>query len=200
MNKRGEEEIKTPSEHCHEPDLAGARAKVIRSKMKDASSQLALTRNIHGTHLEDVPAPVLAILPKKGTLERIIHNARSKADLPVQDPTSRDFEIPEEFNDFMGHDTGPDDPLRILAFADAEVLRFVNNEEWFGDGTFDKVPCQFFQLNTLHCYIGFSYPPFLYFLLPNKTGETYERMIHIVQNLVPATPSKLLLDYEQGVH
>ena len=181
--------------------MARARAKVLMSKMKeDAGSQLAATRNILGTHLEQVPAPVMAHLPKKNTLERNIRNARSKGNLPVPDPMSRDFEIPEEFNDFVFHDTGRDDPNRILAFADAEVLAHVNREEWFGDGTFDKVPCQYFQLYTLHCKMGYSYPPFLYFLLPNKTTETYKRMFQIVKDLVPAVPTKLLLDFEKGAH
>ncbi len=203
METRGEEVIQTPSEHSHATNLAGARAKIVMSHMKeDAEQQLASTRNILGTRLEGVPDPVLAKLPKKSSLERRIRGRRQQATLPLPDPTSRDFEIPEEFQDLILHDSGREDPNRILAFADREVLSSISMEEWFGDGTFDKVPCQFFQLYTLHCHIGFGYPPFIYFLLPNKTRETYEGMFQIVQDNIPGEPSRLLLDYEheQGAY
>ncbi len=65
---------------------------------------------------------------------------------------------------------------------------------------FDEVPNSFFQLYTLHCRTGFTYSPFIYFLLPNKTAETYERMFQIVRQKVPIQPSKLILDFEKGAH
>ncbi len=100
METRGEEVIQAPSEHSHATDLAGARAKIVMSHMKeDAEQQLASTRNILGTRLEGVPDPVLAKLPKKSSLERRIRGRRQQATLPLPDPTSRDFEIPEEFQD-----------------------------------------------------------------------------------------------------
>ena len=63
-----------------------------------------------------------------------------------------------------------------------------------------KVPQLYFQLYTLHCQIGFSYPPFLYILLPKKTNEIYERMFQIVRQIVQDTPRRILLDYEQAAH
>ncbi len=47
------------------------------------------------------------------------------------------------------HDTGADDPLRILALWHRDLLQHISDEEWFGDGTFDRVPQQFFQEYTI---------------------------------------------------
>ncbi len=103
---------------------------------------------------------------------RMIRRARSKQREPIPGPTSLSFQIPDELRDFLLHNTGEEDPARILAFGDREVLESVTYDEWFGDGTFDKVPAVF-QLYTIHCKIGYTFPPFLYFLLPNKTRDTF---------------------------
>ena len=66
-----------------------------------------------------------------------------------------------------------------------------------GDGTFETTPLIFFQLYTIHAKVGNSYPPCIYFLLPNKTAETYTRMLEILKMLHPGlNPSTILLDFE----
>ena len=41
----------------------------------------------------------------------------------------------------------------------------------------------------------------MYFLLPNKTEQTYTRMVQILANLLPYTiPEETLLDFEVAVH
>ena len=43
------------------------------------------------------------------------------------------------------------------------------------------------------------YPSMLYAFLPSKTDRTYERIVAVMSELVPeASPSKILLDFEQG--
>ena len=51
-------------------------------------------------------------------------------------------------------------------------------------------PLVFFQLYTIHCPVGNNYPPIIYFLLPNKSQQTYRRMMQIVKELVP-TPKHI---------
>ena len=71
---------------------------------------------------------------------------------------------------------------------------------WYGDGTFKVVPELFFQLYTIHTNIGNNYPPCIYFLLPNKTEDTYQRMVATVKRLVPNdTPDIILPDFEVAV-
>ena len=40
----------------------------------------------------------------------------------------------------------------------------------------------------------------MYFLLPNKTKETYDRMFTAYKQLIPVEPRKLLLDFERAAH
>ncbi len=194
--------MREPLDHCHDSNLAGAKAKQVISKAKEeAQRQVATTRNILGTHLEQVPSAVMKELPKKGSLERVIRRARQKANFPLPDPTSLDFEVPDEFHDFVVKDTGRDDPNRIIVLADQEMLGSITRHTWYCDGTFDKVPQIYFQLYSVHCKIGNAYPPFLYCLLPDKTEETYERMFELVKELAGGTePMKILLDYEKAAH
>ena len=76
---------------------------------------------------------------------------------------------------FLSITSGNDDENRIIAFGNRELLAQLEHAEiWLGDGTFGVSPRIFFQLNTLHGRVGTSYPPLVYFLLPNKTQRTYE--------------------------
>ena len=74
------------------------------------------------------------------------------------------------------HDTGFDDPDRILVIGKRELLLDLNKETIYGDGTFDKCPSIVYQLHTWHTLVGTSYPPCIYFLLQKKNRETYIRM------------------------
>lgn len=109
------------------------------------------------------------------------------------------IDIPQEFSGIILHDTGADDPERILAVGDPGMLTHLNGETWFGDGTFAVVPDVFFQLYTIHTKVGSNYPPIIYFLLPGKTAALYAKMINIIKLLCPtAAPSRILLDFEQA--
>ena len=117
-------------------------------------------------------------------------------------PGNINFPMPAEFEDMVLYNSGQVDPLRILALGDLEQvhrLRFENI--WFGDGTFNVVPSMYYPLYTIHCKVGNSDPPCVYFLLPDKTEQTYSRMVQILANLLPdANPEKILLDFEVAAH
>ena len=82
--------------------------------------------------------------------------------------------------------SGVADPQRIIAVGNRELIScFRNASIWFGDGTFSVVPEMYFQLYMVHTTIENNYPPCVYFLLPNKTQETYRRMFNILRDLVP---------------
>ena len=114
-------------------------------------------------------------------------------------PTSRNFEIPQKFQDILLHDSGVNDPNRILAFGNMEMLEYfmVPGCTGFGDGTFQICPTLFFQLYTLHTRVAGYYPPCVYFLLPNKTEATYNRMLAIFRQLaLRIDPLEFLVDFE----
>ena len=115
----------------------------------------------------------------------------------LPNPQARNFHTPAEYEDLILHDTGENDPTRILAIGSYDLLRVLNSHLFLCDGAFDVTPLVFFQLYTIHCPVGNNYPPIIYFLLPHKSQQTYRRMMQIVKELVPtANPLKVLTDFE----
>ena len=99
----------------------------------------------------------------------------------------------------MLHDSGANDPARILAMGNHELLKALKKNQIFGDGTFDKVPSMFYQLYTWHAQVGNSYPPCIYFLLPKKNEDTYRRMFEILKSLLPDLgPTQIFVDFEKA--
>ena len=195
----GELIVKEPSEHCHAADCVQSSANALLSKMRcDAASNQDSSRNILGDNILQATDDVLSKLPKKSLIERNLRRIRQKNNAVAPDPNSINFDIPNEYEDLIIHDSGREDPQRILMIGDQNsLLNLYHNEIWICDGTFAVVPNIFFQLYTIHTQIGNSYPPCVYFLLPNKTENTYRRMLEILLNFLPnAEPARILLDFE----
>lgn len=78
----------------------------------------------------------------------------------------------------MQYDSGAHDLDHLLIFAfDENLDLLIRNQQWLADGTFKCSPAVFYQLFTLHIYIAGSVVPVLNALLPNKTQQTYQRML-----------------------
>ncbi len=74
------------------------------------------------------------------------------------------------------------DTDRILVFATEKNFIILNkNPHWFGDGTFDVSPLLFKQLYTINVIESGKNLPMIFALLPNKKGETYERLFEIIK-------------------
>ncbi len=85
--------------------------------------------------------------------------------------------------------------------SDPDLVKELGKSDlWFADGTFAVVSQMYYQLYTLHCRVGTSYPPCLYTLLPKKQELTYNRFLNILaQHLLPtAVPCSILLDFEMA--
>ena len=198
MITSGQTVVKEPSEHTHSGDSVQTEANAVIAKIKEcAETSRATTRTIIGDNMSHLSDDVLARMPKKSSIERQIRRRRQHTEGMQPPPQSRHFAIPDEYLDVVLYDSGVDDPTRILALGKYELLIYLQSEVWMGDGTFDTSPLIFFQLYTVHARVGNSYPPCVYFLLPNKTAETYTRMIQILKNMnLAVNPSKILLDFE----
>jgi hypothetical protein len=85
---------------------------------------------------------------------RNLLNHRKDGHLP--NPTTINFDIPEKYSQLVLHDSGVDDPHRILVLGDTELLVKLNKDTIYGDGTFDKVPNTSYQLYTWHAKVGNS--------------------------------------------
>jgi hypothetical protein len=108
---------------------------------------------------------VLAHMPKQSSLARNFLNHRRDDHLPS--PTTINFDMPE-YSQMVLHDSGVNDPGRILVLGDKELLVQLKKDTTYGDGTFEKVPNMFYQLYTWHAKMGNPYPPCIYILLQKK--------------------------------
>ena len=200
--------IKEPNEHSHDGDPVGIQKSILVSKITDkACSSQQTTRSIIGATLVGVQNDVLARLPKKSTLEKSIQRHRQSSNAAIPNPRNLNFSIPTQYEDMLLYDTGIEDHRRILVLGERELLMKLGSRAsgepliWFGDGTFKVVPELFFQLYTVHTKIGVNYPPCIYFLLPDKTENTYRRMVDILKELLPdIIPDIILLDFEKAAH
>jgi len=81
---------------------------------------------------------------------------------------------------FMIDDTGPT-ANRIIVFASDEGLTALSRSTMvFMDGTFSMAPRPFNQLYVLRVIVDNVAMAVVYALLPNKTTETYERVLRAV--------------------
>ncbi|XP_076799793.1 uncharacterized protein LOC143444882 [Clavelina lepadiformis] len=136
-------------------------------------------------------------MPKRSTSERNIRRRRQNGTAAHPVPGEINFQIPPEYLEIVLYDSGEGDRQRIIALGCVELLHYLNQGLFLADGTFDVVPGIFFQLYTIHCKVGHSYPPIVYFLLPNKSQETYTKMLQALRIIRPmAQPDKILLDFE----
>ncbi|XP_003737394.1 uncharacterized protein LOC100906240 [Galendromus occidentalis] len=91
---------------------------------------------------------------------------------------------------------------RILGFSTNELITSLCEASTvFMDGTFRVVPTIFTQLYSLHGFFKGEMVPFVYFLLPDKSKETYVRMFNLVKRYAMSIgksfdPPAFQLDFE----
>uniref|UniRef100_H2XX57 MULE transposase domain-containing protein n=1 Tax=Ciona intestinalis TaxID=7719 RepID=H2XX57_CIOIN len=142
------------------------------------------------------------IAPER-TLRRAIRRHKQKNDTGPAIPRSRDFQIPQVYQQlengetFLLHDSGRTNSLRMLVFCSTSGLAALSaNEHWFMDGTFKTAPEHFMQIYTVHSFSDGIVTPSVFALLP----ETYTALFRILQiasgnNL---NPKSVLVDFEKA--
>ena len=107
---------------------------------------------------------------------------------------------------FLFHDSGPQDPQRMLLFATDECLQHLaTSNEWYMDGTFKQAPNLFMQLYAIRTKLDDGAVSCVYALLCGKAKQTYDSMFAaIIQrchalNLFPG-PVSVHVDFEMAVH
>ena len=187
--------------HSHPGDPLTGEVRQVQSQIRSAATAgQDSTRSILAGNLTGLPQDVLQRLPKRSTLEDSV-KAKRRATNPVEpNPQTLNFAMPARFTDIVLHDSGSQDPSRILILGDMNLLNVLENAEvWLGDGTFAVVPTIYFQLYTIHAKVGNKYPHCVYFLLPNKTQATYVQMLEALAHMIPdANPQTILTDFENA--
>ena len=189
--------IVEPTSHTHDSCPQKAKANIAVSQMKTGIKCVGATsKNVIGSVLINVSNDVLQHIPKQSSLSRTLMRHREESHIPI--PTITIFDIPEKYIHLVLYGSGKNDPHRIIAIGNIDLLLELNKGEIYGDGTFDKAPSLFYQLYTWHAKVGNSYPPCIYFLLQKKNIQTYTNMCQILKQLLPnLTPQKVLVDFEK---
>lgn len=178
----------------------------IASAKEEATTSTATTQEIVGNAFLKVPLNAASQMPAEGLLKRTVQRQRTKAaNVPAEPATLQDLELPEEYKHlgngdrFLLHDSGPSSD-RILVFATARSLQLLGQcSTIFSDGTFSTAPSRLFnQLYTIHGDYKGAVVPLVFALLPNKSEQTYTRLLDAVQEHVRLMPTSWLTDFERA--
>ena len=123
-----------------------------------------------------------------------------------------DIVFTQSMTDFNGksillHDTGRDDPNRMIIFTNSQLLDFANGASQFQmDGTFKLCPAVYNngvtsrgQLYSIHARKDGILIPCFYALMARKNVAEYNRLFTQVTNACEFRPESVMMDMEQAV-
>lgn len=196
------------TEHNHAADAAKVECDKILNTVKDIART---TRDAPHVILSNVSVGVgVAVagrLPCMASIKKTIRQVRAKENPgPAIPLLRRDITVPgiytqtENQEQFLLFDSGPEDN-RILIFSTRRNLQLLaRSDHWYADGTFKTAPPLFSQLYTIHGVKENSAIPLVYALLPDKTRETYIRLLSQIKQLEPGVnPQTILIDFETSM-
>ncbi|KAK8393523.1 hypothetical protein O3P69_006690 [Scylla paramamosain] len=116
--------------HSHPGDPLTGEVRQVQSHIRSAATAgQDSTRSILAENMTGLSQDVLQRLPKRSTLEDSVR-AKRRATNPVEpNPQSLNFAIPARFTDIVLHDSGSQDPSRILILGDMNLLHVLENAE-----------------------------------------------------------------------
>lgn len=198
--------IKEPHDHNHAPDQAKVQVKNVISGMKDRAETApeTSTHQIVAASVVNLGVAVQGQLPSVPCLKRTVQRLRQQVNEAPPNPLSlEDLQIPNRYQltdtgaQFLIWDSGPG-PDRILMWSTEQNLDLLaRSHHWYADGTFKTAPPLFQQLYTIHGVHYHNVVPTVFALLPNKTEETYTRLLTDLKNRRPAlNPETVMTDFE----
>ena len=147
---------------------------------------------------------VTVLLPLVNSIKKNIIRYRAKEETSInigRDDIPIELQLNHRFEGFLKHDSGPNDPKRIIIFCSDFKENFVcNSNLWLVDGTFKVVPHGFAQLVTIHTLIIGKAFPLIYILLQDKTYESYIRAFEIVKSSYNPKLQYVITDFETALH
>jgi len=207
-------------QHPPAPEEVIALKAYSAMKRKATEHPEAPPAQILRTELPNVPSPARLYLPERQTMKRTFNRRRQRA-FPVNPKTLQDLdEIPDEFKltmakkkKFLCYDSYFDDEddearrkKRILLFASKSSLQALSASPVLHfDGTFETAPDIFAQIVTIHGEYRNETFPYVYSLLPDKTEDSYRRLISAVfqacedYGIAHPTPTTCIMDLEKGL-
>lgn len=160
--QRGSEDhllLKYTAEHNHAPDPGKVDELTYRSSLKrDAVLSLDMPSQIIQRNVAKIPQTSSCAIPNKKASTQIVQRSR-KNDTPKEPASLEQIEIPEHMQNVDGEKFfarqvkfGED---FILFFATRSNLLLLDRSNlWVMDGTFKTCPVLFYQMYTIHGFIG----------------------------------------------
>ena len=216
----------TRSPHTHPPDREAARAEEVRQRLRSQAVEqpAAPPAQLLRDHLPQVEPEVLARLPERENLKRVIRRARraklpanpkSLDDLESLDAQYQKTEAGDQFLLFDSKNVSDFGAGRVLVFATRKnVERLANCRCWFVDGTFKVSPTIFTQVFTVLGAIeqegrtadqAVLALPFIFALLSGKEDKMYTAVLQAVKRaatsfgIVNCTPLRVMSDFEVAI-
>jgi hypothetical protein len=178
-------------------------------KEKATTSIDSTPQQIVATETAGIPQATAGALPSVATMKKTTQRIRRAAEAPPARPTSlAELNIQPPYTatlsnqSFLLWDSGAGDRNRILMFSTERNLELLASRDshWMADGTFKTAPPLFTQLLTIHAIIFNTVVPLVYALLPNKTKETYKRLLEQLNRLKPSLkPASVMTDFEPAL-
>jgi hypothetical protein len=201
----GSHVISIPAQHTHEGNVATSRARAAVHQMKQKMTENAATPSAaQASVVAQLSSEVKMALPDRNVVARNLRryreacNKTAPAVLPPL-PTGINFDVPTRYREMVVRDLDADSDSRILILGEQNLIDGLRRSKvWLADGTFKKCPTLFFQIYAIHYEFANGINPVgLICLLPNKTGDTYRRLLDAVKDLLPdAEPDFILTDFE----
>lgn len=147
----------------------------------------------------------LISLPRDPSLQKTVQRARATDDGPqVNKRDASEILLLEEqkvtkhgqrFLLLDSRDREPESPVYFAYASDYGIKLLRDNDRWAIDGTFYCTPPSFKQMFSINVFKGESSLPAAFFLLPDKSAETYQRAMNAFFDnplLVGVAPSAVM--------
>ena len=200
--------VEQTDEHTHPPNQTQCEVVKLKAGIKrQAEATFQTSQQIHANQLTGISEGAAINLPSVETLRRNIRSVRQERNLPplpiniaAIPAIPHEFQITENGEQFLLYDSGVGDEERILVFGSPQGLQLLSqSDNWYADGTFKVIPEVFYQLYTVHAQCGDRIFPCIFTLLPNKTEDTYTRLLReIVARINGNGPGQILVDFERA--
>ena len=200
--------------HNHEADLSKMEAIKCRDELKETAKRNPAQRTapLVANALQTLSPQAMACAGSIETIKRDVQRQKAKT-RPNEPATLSEINVQPPWTTtggahpvmFLLHDSGANDPQRMLIFAVGECLQLLaTSPEWFMDGNFKLAPSMFLQLCVIRVKLDDGAVSCVYSFLAGKAKENYYAMFAALNQRCNAigiflAPTTIHADFETAV-
>uniref|UniRef100_A0A183CNH5 MULE domain-containing protein n=1 Tax=Globodera pallida TaxID=36090 RepID=A0A183CNH5_GLOPA len=196
--------------HIHLPEPHKQEAEARRQKIKDCVKEeprLKPTRLLAQVR-RSAPEEAYVAMSSDNALREMMRRQKKKilGNVDSTDPLA--FVIPAVLREKHGEDIllydsrnfRPNERDVVLIFGSEKTLEILRtNRTWHIDGTFKCAPALWEQCFVIGASVYHRMCVCIWALLPGKNKKYYDEVLHFLrEKIAPATPSKILSDFEKA--